>query len=82
MQKVKINIPHFYCMEYTEDNKKLIIDIDFRESKIFIGKSLIKKWEKPYDDEKISEERRDEIYKNIKEYLLKSYNLDDLIEID
>lgn len=82
MQKVKINIPHFYCLEYTENNKKLIIDIDFRETKIFVGKSLIKKWEKPYDDEKISEEERDKIYNNIKEYLLKSYSFDDLIEMD
>lgn len=82
MQQIKISIPHFYCLEYIEDNKKLIVDIDFREAKIRIGKSLIKKWEKPYDGEEISEEKREEIYKTIMEYLLKSYSLEDLIEID
>lgn len=82
MQQIKISIPHFYCLEYIEDNKKLIVDIDFREAKIHIGKSLIKKWEKPYDGEEISEEKREEIYKTIMEYLLKSYSLEDLIEID
>ncbi len=82
MQQIKISIPHFYCLEYTEDNKKLIVDIDFREAKIRIGKSLIKKWEKPYDGEEISEKKREEIYKTIIEYLLKSYRLEDLIEID
>lgn len=82
MQQIKISIPHFYCLEYAEDNKKLILEIDFRETKIFIGKSLIKKWEKPFDNEEISDEKREEIYKNIIEYLLKSYSLEDLIEID
>ena len=41
-KKISISIPHFYCMEYREGKKRLIIDIDFRESEMVIGKSLIK----------------------------------------
>lgn len=82
VNKVTISIPHFYGLEYAENNKKLILEIDFRETKIFIGKSLIKKWEIPFENEEISEEKRGEIYKNIKKYLLESYNLEDLVEID
>ncbi len=81
MKKISISIPHFYCLEYVENDKKLYMDIDFRESKILIGRSLIKRWEKPYDREEISEETREEIYQNVKKYLLERYKAEDVLEI-
>ena len=41
MKKISIDIPHFYCLEYKEDEKRLIVEIDFREPEIWISKSLI-----------------------------------------
>lgn len=61
-EKIKISIPHFYCLEYIDGDKKLILDIDFRESKILIGKTLTKRWEPPYNDIEISENQHEEIY--------------------
>ena len=37
MKKISIDIPHFYCLEYKEDEKRLIVEIDFREP---LGTSL------------------------------------------
>lgn len=59
----------------------MIIDIDFRESKILIGKSLIKRWEPPYQLVEITEEMKEDIYRNIKKYLLKRYKPEDILEI-
>ncbi len=81
MKKIKITIPHFYCLEYIENEKRMYLDIDFREPKIFIGKSLIKKWEPPYQTVEITEENREEIYKNIIKYLLVIYRSQDIVEI-
>lgn len=81
MKRISISIPHFYCLEYVEDDKKLIIDVDFREPKILIGKSLIKKWEPPYQSMKITEKMKEQIYINIKKYLLERYKSVDILEI-
>ena len=67
MNNFKINIPHFYCLEYVENGKKMYLDIDFREPKILIGKSLIKKWESPYEHIEITEEDRNRIYFYLKD---------------
>lgn len=80
MCDIKISIPHFYCLEYREGGKKLIVDIDFREPKIFLGKGLIKAWAPPYQEEKISKKKKEEIYRNIKKYLLERYGEENIIE--
>jgi hypothetical protein len=80
-KRINIDIPHFYCLEYIENEKRMYVDIDFREPKIYIGKSLIKKWEPPYESEEITEEMREEIYKNIKKYLLDRFSSQDILEI-
>ncbi|MEG0614101.1 MAG: hypothetical protein RR486_16515 [Clostridium sp.] len=81
MNNFKISIPHFYCLEYVENEKKMYLDIDFRESKILIGKSLIKKWRPPYENIVITEEDRNRIYLNIKGYLLNRYPQENILEI-
>ncbi|MDD3139997.1 MAG: hypothetical protein PHX08_13610 [Lachnospiraceae bacterium] len=80
MNKIEIDIPHFYCLEYIEGNKKMNVDIDFREFPIYFKKSLIQKWETPYSEEEVSEKKKEEIYQNIKEYLLERYRAEDIIE--
>lgn len=61
--------PHFYCIEYIENNHHLIIDIDLRDPVLYISKSLITHWEPPYDNEPIDEITRDIIYERLKRKL-------------
>ncbi len=49
MKSYSISIPHFYCLEYKENNCKLILDIDFRDPIIYLDISQIKNWEPPND---------------------------------
>lgn len=70
MSQYTIKVPHFYCMEYIEGNKKMIIEMDFREPRLFLDESLITKWEVPYQDERISDKKRKEILKNVYKFLL------------
>ena len=60
-------------MEYKEDEKRLIVDIDFREPEIWISKSLIQHWEPPFQSVLITEQEKEEIYTNIKQFLLERY---------
>lgn len=80
MNEAKIDIPHFYCLEYIEGNRKMNVGIDFRECPICFNKAFIQKWDVPYGEERISEKEKEEIYQNIKEYLLKRYKAEDIIE--
>lgn len=84
MNKFKIDIPHFYCLEYIVNDKKLIVSLDFREKKAFLGRSLIKNWVPPNDKEIISIQETDKILLNIKQYLIdkKYYKAEDIIEIE
>lgn len=58
MSKYIIKVPHFYCMEYIEENRRLIIEMDFRESRFLLDKDLVTKWEPPYQNEIISEDKK------------------------
>ena len=82
MKDAKISIPHFYCLEYIEGNKRLVVEMDFRETKLFLGKSLIETWEMPYEKEKITEKKKEEICEEIQKYLLKHFNQKELVKID
>ena len=73
MKKISIDIPHFYCLEYKEDEKRLIVEIDFREPEIWIRKSLIQRCEPPIQSVRITEQEKEEIYTNIKQFLLERY---------
>jgi len=44
-----IAIPHFYCLEYIEDNKTMNVEIDFRDPVIYLNDSLINTWNPPND---------------------------------
>lgn len=70
MEKYNIKVPHFYCMEYYENNKKMIIQMDFREARFLLNKDLITNWEEPYENELISESDKERILLNVREFLL------------
>ena len=66
----RIEVPHFYCLEYYEDDKKMIVDIDFREDCFILEPQLITHWEKPYEEQIISEVDKKRILYNIRQFLL------------
>lgn len=68
----KIRIPHFYCLEYYEGNKKMVLDIDFREKQIVLSRDMIKNWENPYGNISLQDEEKSRILENIRNYLLKN----------
>lgn len=65
-----INTPHCYCIEYCEGDKKMIVDLDFREPFFELSKDIIKHWEPPYQDIEIGDDDKKRILLNIREYLL------------
>ena len=71
MKKISIDIPHFYCLEYKEDEKRLIVEIDFREPEIWISKSLIQHWEPPFQSVLITEQEKEDRSPEEVEQLLK-----------
>lgn len=66
----RIKVPHFYCLEYYEDDKKLIVEIDFREEYFVLKPQLITRWEKPYENIDIGIDEKKRILLNIREFLL------------
>lgn len=70
MHKYQIKIPHFYCLEYLEDNKIMTLDIDFRDPIIYLNTSLITKWNQPQQNDPIDNQNKVEIINNIYEYLV------------
>lgn len=65
-----VKVPHFYCLEYFEGEKKMIVEMDFREDYFYLAPQLITHWEKPYDDVEITIEERKRILLNIRQFLL------------
>ncbi len=65
-----ITIPHFYCLEYCEGEKKMVIEMDFREDYFLLEPQLITHWEKPYENVIIDVKERKKILQNIREFLL------------
>lgn len=85
MPKIKgysIAIPHFYCLEYSEENRKLTVDVDFREKTIYLSTSKISKWEDPFQAISIAEEEKVRIIKNIKKYLIEERGFSEVIMED
>ena len=67
----EIGIPHFYCLEYREKSKRMLLEIDFRDSVIYLNDILVMEWEAPYAGEKIAPAEKKRILNNVYEYLVK-----------
>ena len=65
-----IKIPHFYCLEYSEAEKNMTLDIDFRDSIIYLNTALLVKWNSPYENVPIKNEEKEKIIRNIYDYLV------------
>lgn len=64
-------IPHFYSLEYNEGNYKMTIEVDFRDAVPTLYFNLINNWDSPNENEIISPKKKEEILKNINDYLIK-----------
>ncbi len=69
-KEYSIKIPHFYCLEYCEGDKKMYVEMDFREDYFFLETRLINHWEKPHENIKIDHNDKKQILLNIREFLL------------
>ncbi len=65
-----IDVPHFYCLEYREADKKMFVEMDFREDIFILSTDLITHWEKPYENIRIEDKDKKRILFNIEEFLL------------
>jgi hypothetical protein len=74
-----IKIPHFYSFEYYEGDKKMVIELDFRDRILYLDADMITKWEKPFDDLEISHEEKLRILNNIRECLLERRRPEEVI---
>ena len=66
----EISIPHFYSLEYKEKDRKMLLEIDFREPFIELTTSLIQHWEPPFANEEITEQDKKCILQNIYNYFV------------
>lgn len=69
-EEYRIKVPHFYCLEYYEGDKKMIVEMDFREDYFYLTPQLITRWEKPYDNINIEAKEKKRILLNIRDFLL------------
>jgi hypothetical protein len=77
-----IKVPHFYSLEYFEGDKKMVIEIDFRDRILYLDKDLITSWEKPFNDLEINREEKLQILNNIRECLLERREPDEVLIIE
>ena len=67
----EIRIPHFYCLEYREANRKMLLEIDFRDSVIYLDDILTMAWEEPFADKKIESAEKRRILDHVYDYLVR-----------
>jgi hypothetical protein len=65
------DIPHFNILQYREGDHVMNIEIDMRDSIPCLYLSSINQWEKPHDEEILSEDKRTSIFANVQYYLRK-----------
>lgn len=54
----KIKTPHFYCLEYYENDKIMKLDKDLRDSIIYLNTDLIENWLLPFESVEITLEEK------------------------
>ena len=67
----EIRIPHFYCLEYRESGRKMLLEIDFRDSVIYLDDILTMAWEEPFAGEKIESADKRRILDRVYDYLVR-----------
>lgn len=66
----EIRIPHFYCLEYRENGRTMLLEIDFRDPVLYLDDALVTAWEAPYAGVKIVPAEKKHILDNVYDYLV------------
>ena len=74
----RIEIKHFYCLDYFEGDRRMIVDVDFRDPVKYIDKRYITHWESPYDHEVLSSAEKERILNNIYNELVRRFGLENI----
>jgi hypothetical protein len=78
-----IKIPHFYSFEYYEGDKKMVIELDFRDQYLYLTPTLITKWQEPYENLNISFEDKLRILHSIQECLInEGWKIEEVIIVE
>ena len=65
----KVDIPHYYCIEYSEGDHLMKIEIDVRDPIPYLDIAEVKAWALPYEKELLTKEKRQQILDNVYDYL-------------
>lgn len=65
----RVNIKHFFMVEYIENEKVMNVEVDLREPIVQIGIICIHSWNSPNENIVLTQQEKYDIAQNIKEYL-------------
>jgi hypothetical protein len=77
----EIRIPHFYCLEYQEQGRIMVLEIDFRDPVLYLDRTLVSGWQPPDHDLEISPVDKIRIISNVYDYLVRQRGFEK-VELD
>ncbi len=77
----EIRIPHFYCLEYQEQGRVMVLEIDFRDPVLYLDRTLVRGWQPPDRDLAITPTDQVRIISNVYDYLVRQRGFDK-VELD
>ena len=77
----EIRISHFYCLEYREQGRVMLLEIDFRDPVIYLNRALVTRWQPPYHQLTIAPTDKARILSNVYDYLVRQRGFDK-VELD
>ncbi len=77
----EIRIPHFYCLEYEEQGRVMLLEIDFRDPVLYLDRALVTHWRPPDHELEIGPTDKARIISNVYDYLVRQRGFDN-VELD
>ena len=77
----EIKIPHFYCLEYEERGRVMVLEIDFRDPVLYLDRALVTNWQPPDHELDITPADKARILTNVYDYLVRQRGFDK-VEMD
>ena len=75
----EIRIPHFYQLEYRENGRLLLLEIDFRDPVLYLDEGLISTWEPPHAKVAIDAAEKKRILDIIYDYLVRERGFQNVV---
>jgi hypothetical protein len=77
----EIRIPHFYCLEYEEQGRVMMLELDFRDPVLYLDRTLVTEWQPPDHELEIDPADKARIISNVYAYLVQQRGFDK-VELD